>query len=88
MNRVENDEEWLGQLRGIFICTPAASVASRAQTPQKVYVLLRWYLLTIEVLTGADMNVLVWDELPDGSPSFSVVEADAILSLAVIMPHP
>lgn len=79
--RVENDEEWLGQLQGIVSCTHGTS-------PSRIFVLVRWYLLTPKVLLGARMNVLCWDEGPDGSPAMSMVPADSILSAAVVMPHP
>ena len=79
--RVDNDEEWLGQLQGIVFC-------KHKRNSTEVYVVVRWYFLTKHKLTGANMNLLDWDKFPDGSPAIQIMPADSILSSAVIMPHP
>ena len=71
--RVNGDQEWLGQLQAIFNCR------NYAMPKTTLYVLVRWHVMTPQVLAGAEMAVSKW-EGEEGLPaSYPVILASSVL---------
>ena len=66
---MNGDQEWLGQLQAIFNCR------NYAMPKTTLYVLVRWHVMTPQVLAGAEMAVSKW-EGEEGLPaSYPVILA-------------